>query len=341
MPALAAQGVAATPMECRRVLGRLISEGGTDPIPRRGLRRELRDALLTRTVWHRPEVVERVTDAADGAVRYVFRLADGLRTEAVWIPLAQPGRATVCLSTQVGCAMGCTFCATGRLGLSRNLSTAEMVGCLLTLRDESPGRLTGVVFMGQGEPFHNYEAVIQAAYVACDPCGVRISADAITLSTVGLVPQLRRYTAEGHPFRLVVSLHSARPELRARLAPVAGRVSLDELASAIADHARATRDRVTVAYVLLGGVNTDSAEVEALQALLGDVALRVNLIDVNDARADGFRRATNAERNAFHDALQVLGAPVVRRYSVGASRNAACGMLAATAVDPGSQGLPI
>jgi 23S rRNA (adenine2503-C2)-methyltransferase len=226
--------------------------------------------------------------------------------------------------------MACTFCATGRLGLARNLSAAEIVGSFLAVRDDAPGRLTGAVFMGQGEPFHNYDAVIQAARVLSDPCGGRIAKESITISTVGLVPAIRRYTEEGQPYRLVVSLHAATDRLRATLVPVAGRTPLAELADAIRQHHRRSGGRVTVAWVLLGGVNMDPGEARALRDLLGDVPLRLNLIDANDA--DGFRRATDGERDAFVDALQILEMPVVRRYSVGRASGAACGMLASRVI---------
>jgi 23S rRNA (adenine2503-C2)-methyltransferase len=196
-------------------------------------------------------------------------------------------------------------------------------------------RISGVVFMGQGEPLHNYDEVIAAARVLSNPCGGRIEAKSISISTVGLVPQILRYAAEGHKYRLVVSLHSAVAARRRALLPIAKQWSLDDLAAAIRVlHAR-TADRVTVAYCLLAGENTGDDEVEALRALLGDVPLRINLIDVNDARPateGGFVPPDDAERARFLDALQVLGQPIVRRYSGGKSTDAACGMLAAKVV---------
>jgi 23S rRNA (adenine2503-C2)-methyltransferase len=332
---LAAQGVVVALPEARRVLAWALSHGhvadGRAQLDGmvRPVSRAVRAAVAAHTTARRPEVVERVEDGVDGSVRYLFAAEDGARFEAVRIPLHKPGRFSVCLSSQVGCAMGCVFCATGRLGLARNLSAAEIVGAFCAVRDEAPGRVTGAVFMGQGEPLHNYEAVMQAASVLADPNGGRISADGITVSTVGLVPQIRRFTAEGRPFRLIVSLTSALPERRAALLPVAGRIPLEELAAALRAHHAVFQDRVTVAWVLMGGVNDGPEEVEALRALFGDVPLRVNLIDVNDDRPGGARRATAAERAAFMDALQVLRAPVVRRYSVGAAQASACGMLAA------------
>jgi 23S rRNA (adenine2503-C2)-methyltransferase len=196
--------------------------------------------------------------------------------------------------------------------------------------------VTGAVFMGQGEPFHNYDEVIRAARVLSHPCGARIAAEAITISTVGLVPQIRRYTVEGWPFRLIVSLTSAIAERRARLLPVAGRRwSIEETVSAIRDHQAATGDRVTVAWVAMAGLNTGADEVEALARLLAGTPVRLNLIDVNDARPDGYRAPGDAERAAFRDRLRALEVPVVRRYSGGAARHAACGMLANARFDAG------
>lgn len=278
----------------------------------------------------RLELVERVENERDRFVKYLFRSPDGALSEAVRIPLEKPGRFSVCLSSQVGCAMQCEFCATGRLGLTRNLETWEMVSAFLQVRDEAPGRVVGAVFQGQGEPLQNYDAVIRAAQVLSHPCGGRISGRSITLSTVGLAPQIRRFAAERHPYRLIISLTSAIEERRRRLLPVAGRVSLEELSRAVHEYAAvAKHGRLTLAMVLMAGVNTDAAEVAEIQRLFGDLDLRINLIDVNDARPGGFERASDAERKAFMNALQVLQAPIVRRYSGGVEKHAACGMLAA------------
>jgi 23S rRNA (adenine2503-C2)-methyltransferase len=329
------QGVRVRPEHCRRAIAQVVALGRDtvrptkSPIPRAAL--EAMEAGLT---WRRLEVVERVTDPTDGFVKYLFRSPDGALTEAVRIPLKKPGRFTVCLSSQVGCAMQCVFCATGRLGLSRNLEAWEMVAAFLTVRDEAPGRVTGAVFQGQGEPFHNYDEVIRAARMLAHPCGGRISAKAITISTVGLVTAIRRYTREGHPFRLILSLTSAVPERRARLLPIAGKVPLEDLVDAIAEHAAASRFGLqTIAWVVMGGVNHDAAEVQAMQRLFKDLPVRVNLIPVNDPRPDGFRRATDDEMGELMDQLQVLKMPVVRRYSGGQQRQAGCGMLASARLD--------
>jgi 23S rRNA (adenine2503-C2)-methyltransferase len=316
--------------EARRTMARVLSyKPDEHPNVRRPLRKTLFGELAQSTTRAELEVVERVTDDNDGFVKYLFRSPDGSLTEAVRIPLHKPGHFTVCLSSQVGCAMGCVFCATGRLGLTRNLKAWEMVAAFKRVRDEAPGRVSGAVFMGQGEPFHNYDEVIQAGRVLSNPCGGRISADMITISTVGLVPQIRRYAREGHRHRLIVSLTSAIPDKRRALLPVAGRFSMEEVSEAIREYAAVAKGRMTIAWVVMAGVNTGQDEVDALRDLLGDLKLRVNLIDVNDAREDGFKRATPTELKDFLNRLSVLNVPLVRRYSGGREKHAACGMLAA------------
>lgn len=338
--ALAERGVACSLREARQVLSRVISEGNDDPTPRREARKSLVTALHRHAQWRRPEVLERVPDREGKSLRYLFRLHDGLLVEAVRIGLHKPDCFTVCLSSQVGCAMGCDFCATGRLGLSRNLAPEEIVGCFLVVRDEAPGKVTGAVFMGQGEPFHAYDSVVTAAHVLCHPAGGRVSSDAITISTVGLVPQVRRYTRERHPFKLIISLTSAVPERRAALLPVAGRTPLPELVDAIREYATVAKGRVTVAWVTMAGVNTGDDEVEALRQALAGLYVQVNIIDVNDPRPGGYQRLSAEELSNFLDRMQVLGVPLVRRYSVGADENSACGMLAGRAATAAEREAP-
>jgi 23S rRNA (adenine2503-C2)-methyltransferase len=330
----AEHGVVCTEAEARRILGRLLSEGH-DSLE--GMKRPVSKGVragLERLTRRTPLVIaEVVRDDVDGFEKFLLRLDDGALVEAVKIPLEKPGHFTVCVSSQVGCAMGCVFCATGRLGLRRQLQRFEIVGQVFAVRASlRPGeRLTGVVFMGQGEPLHNYDEVIGAASVLSDPCGGRIDARNISISTVGLVPQMHRYAVEGHKFRLVVSLHSTVAQRRKALLPIARQWSIDEVAGAIRALHQASGDRVTVAFCLMAGVNTGIDEVQSLQALLGDVPLRINLIDVNDSRSiedGGFRPPSALELRGLLDALQALKQPVVRRYSGGKNTEAACGMLA-------------
>jgi 23S rRNA (adenine2503-C2)-methyltransferase len=325
---LRTQGVAVRDAEARRVLAHAVAHGregypAARPVPRRV--EEAIDALIDR----RPlEIVERVTDPSDGFVKFLFRLHDGAVAEAVLIPLEKPGRFTVCLSSQAGCAMRCDFCATGRLGLTRHLLAWEIVAQFVAVRAEAPGIVTGAVFQGQGEPLHNSDEVMRAAEILSDPCGGRIASEAITISTVGLVPAIRRFTRERRPYRLIVSLTSAIDARRRSLMPLAAAWPVGELADAIRSYQRVCGGRVTIAWVVLGGINTGMDEVDALRTLFADVPFRLNLIDVNDARPDGYARATPEELARFRDALRTLEVPVVRRYSGGAAKHAACGMLA-------------
>jgi 23S rRNA (adenine2503-C2)-methyltransferase len=325
---LRSSGVNVRDAEARRVFANAVGRGAggfptSRPVPRSV------EAAVDRLTDRAPlKIVERATDPSDGFVKYLFQMHDGTLAEAVRIPLEVEGRFSVCLSSQVGCAMGCDFCATGRLGLTRHLEPWEMVAQFIAVRAEAPGPVTGAVFQGQGEPLHNYTAVMRAAEILAHPCGGRISAKAITISTVGLVPAIHRYAQEGRPYRLIVSLTSAIDEKRRQLLPAASAWSVRELADAVRSYQQSTGGRATIAWVLMGGINHGRDEVEALRSHFNGVPLRLNLIDVNDARADGFRRATDAELAVFRDELRTLGIPVVRRYSGGAARHAACGMLA-------------
>ncbi len=317
---------AGIPLEdARRIVGAVI--GRDRPLrDARNVRREVLDRVEGLTTTGDLVEVTRV-DAKDGFRRYLFELPDGARVEAVRIPLYDTHH-VVCLSSQAGCALGCAFCATGALGLVRSLRSWEIVRQLMKVRADSARPVTGVVFMGQGEPFQNYDAVLDAAYALCDPAGARIDARRISISTAGVVPMIRRYTAEGHKFRLCVSLNAAMPWKRRALMPIEQGFPLGELVEAIREHA-ARRGRVTLEYVMISGVNVGEEDASALGALFEGVPIRLNPIAVNDATGR-HRPPTDAEWKAFRDALAraLPGQPVVRRYSGGQDEHAACGMLA-------------
>ncbi len=311
--------------DARRILGAVIGRG--EGLRRaRNVRREVLDRVEALATPGALAELHRV-DAADGFRKYLMACPDGARIEAVRIPLFDTHH-VACLSSQAGCAMACAFCATGTLGLTRSLASWEMVAQLLHLRADSARPITGVVFMGQGEPFANYDAVIDAAYALCDPSGARIDARRISISTAGLVPQIRRFTAEGHKFRLCVSLNAATPEKRRALMPIEKAWPLDELVEAVREHA-AAQGRVTLEYVMLAGVNTGEEDAEALGRLLRGIPVKLNPIAVNDATGR-FRAPTEPEWNEFRDRLarHLPGQPIVRRYSGGQDQHAACGMLA-------------
>jgi 23S rRNA (adenine2503-C2)-methyltransferase len=301
--------------------------------------------------------------------KFLFRLPGGDAVESV-LMLYPPhgsspdedweggprGRATVCISTQAGCAMGCTFCATGQFGFTRHLSVGEVVeqvARVSTMLGElrpgpgAPDHLTNVVFMGMGEPFANQEATWGAAYRLHQ--GFGLSARAITISTVGLVPGIRRAAAEPLPVNLAVSIHAASDEVRDRLVPVNRSWPIAELLDAVRDYVAATRRRVSFEYALMAGVNDDLEQAGRLGRLLaplrvprsGGHAAHVNLIPYNPTPGIGFSPPSKAAVRRFRDAVAASGVPVSVRANRGVGIDAACGQLRTTAGRPGRRVLPL
>ena len=245
--------------------------------------------------------------------------------ETVLIPLHKPGAVSLCLSSQVGCPMGCVFCATARMAQRRNLETWEIIDQFIQAREivRSGGRrVTGAVFMGMGEPFLNYDRVMAAADLLRCPFGGAVGAQSITISTVGLVPEIDRFTSEKRRFRLAISLGAATDAKRAQLVPVAARTPVAEVMAAARRHALARRDRVMLAYVCIGGVNVDESDARALADLIGDTPVRLDLIDVTDPTGAGsplLRRNTDGFatrwRVSFHSrsSAAIPAVPTSRR----------------------------
>lgn len=326
--------------EARRVAAAVVRMGPrllTEPVPQ--LRRAGLAALRAR--GHVPALTlesERASQV-DPFVKYLFRAGDGALLEAVRIPLAHAGRFTVCVSSQVGCALGCTFCATGRLGLRRNLEAWEIVEQVRAIRARLPadGRVHGVVFQGMGEPLANLDRVLEAVAVLSDPSALAIDARAITVCTSGLPSGIRRLAREAPRVRLGLSIASARPELRRRLMPIDGAHPLSEVIAAAVEHATTTKLAPMFAVTLLRGHNDGEADAAALAALVHDFAARagvrprLTLIAYNPIADvdDPFARTDAADEAAFRDALAARGVFTHRRYSGGGDVDAACGQLAA------------
>jgi 23S rRNA (adenine2503-C2)-methyltransferase len=316
----------------RRLVAAVVGRGIHDPliwgrdfqVPRK-----LREAITS--PLPRLQLERSVTSSIDGFEKLLFRTHDGLPLESVLIPLHKPGAVSLCLSSQVGCPMGCVFCATARMPRRRSLETWEIIDQFIQAREivNSEGRrVTGAVFMGMGEPFLNYDRVLAAADLLRCPFGGSVAARSITISTVGLVPEIDRFTREDRRFRLAISLGAATDAKRAQLVPLAGRTPVSLVMAAARRHALARRDRVMLVYVCIGGVNVEDADAEALADLIGDTPVRLDLIDVADA-AGRFLAPAPQEYRRFRDALaRWLPQPVVRRYSGGADIQAACGTLA-------------
>ena len=326
--ALAHLGV--SPHLARRILAGAVKHGEI-PAPGSHLTASLRERLLVATEIPHLKCVDEVVSPRDGFAKYLFEGRGGGRFEAVRIPLlhrpADP-KYVVCVSSQVGCAMGCVFCATGRMGFTRNLAAWEMVDQVLKIRARSPHPIGGVVFMGMGEPMLNYDAVLAAIQILSEPCGLALSAKAITVCTVGIVPGLRRFTQDRCPARLIVSLTSADPLRRRELLPVEQKYSSTELIDALREYHATSGRRVTLAWTMISGVNVGEADAEQLAALTRGLPIKLDLIDVNDPTGR-FRPPSPDELNTFRDALRAkLGMPVARRYSGGQDIHGACGMLA-------------
>jgi 23S rRNA (adenine2503-C2)-methyltransferase len=245
-------------------------------------------------------------------------------------------RATVCVSTQVGCAVGCAFCASGRLGLRRDLSAEEMIDQVFhfarSLRAEGR-RVTNVVFMGMGEPFHNYDETLRACRLLNDESGFGLAARSISVSTVGVVPGIDRFAAEPLQFNLAVSLHAATDELRDRLVPLNRTYPLDEVLAACARYVRRTHRKVMFEYVVLRGVNDTDEQAEALARRVRPPHYHVNLIAYNDT-GGRFARPRAADLSAFQARLEEAGVSCTVRRSPGADIEAACGQLALRAQVP-------
>lgn len=292
-----------------------------------GLKATLRHRLAARLAFgpRLSAAGERI--AADGTRKFLWRLADGEAIETVL--LRNLKTRTLCLSSQAGCALRCAFCATGRLGLRRDLAPGEIVESARRSARAAGVRASDVVFMGQGEPLHNYDGVVHAARLLADRRGASISPRRITLSTAGLVPQILRFAREGQPWRLHVSLHSAVQETRERLMPIARVYPIPELVAALRElGARRPRRWITLQYVAIPGVNMDEAQVDALERELGGLRYILNVIPYNDA-GPGFRAPTWREVKDFTTRLRRLGCPVKVRYSGGKREGMGCGQLSA------------
>jgi 23S rRNA (adenine2503-C2)-methyltransferase len=303
------------------------------------LSKSLRETLKERAEVGMPKVLETATgDTADTATKYLFELADGQRVETVYIPMED--RVTLCVSSQVGCAFGCTFCATGLLGLKRSMTAGEIVGTLLAVRHRSDRPITNVVFMGMGEPLANLDEVMRAWAMLTDPDGVGVSKRKVTISTVGLPHKIRELAKYDYPPKLVFSIASPHEDERAKLLPVAGRWSLQENHDALMEYARASKHRITIALLVADRLNDSEDDVMALHRWIGNLPAKINLLRYNEA-AGSFHRANEEALERVAARFVQLGRTVVLRKSRGRDISAACGQLAARSMNvPGVRGEP-
>lgn len=327
--------------EARSVIARVHRD--EDPmLPDSRVRRSSREALAGLGRVPALAVVDSVRSSLDPFVKFALRTNDGHVIETVRIPLERPGRFTVCVSSQVGCALACAFCATGRLGLGRNLETWEIVEQVRVVRRSlersRAERVHGVVFQGMGEPLSNADRVIAAVRVLTEPAALAIDARNVTVCTSGLPAGILRLSRELPRVRLGWSIGTARAGARRSLMPIDGAHPLEDVYAACVEHAKITELSPMWAVTLLAGVNDSPDDARALSELARRFARdtgrrpRISVIPYNsiaEGSADPFSRSTDAAEARFRDTLHALGTPTHKRYSGGSDVGAACGQLAA------------
>ena len=279
-------------------------------------------AELERTAFISNLEPEAVEVGSDGTRKYLFRLSDGNAVESVLIP--DEDHNTLCISSQAGCAMACAFCLTGTFHLTRNLTTAEIVNQIMAVRRDVEVR--NIVMMGMGEPLHNLDNVIPALQIMLDGNGLQISNRRLTVSTCGLVPEIERL---GHAvsINLAVSLNATTDELRDRIMPVNRRYPLASLLAALKRYPLPGNRKITIEYVLLGGLNDTAEDAKRLVRLLSDIPCKINLIPFNPHEAADFRPPARAAIDYFHKYLLDRNFTVITRSSRGDDISAACGQL--------------
>jgi 23S rRNA (adenine2503-C2)-methyltransferase len=341
-PAGALEGLlAGEPAFRGRQLRQWLARGVTDPQQMTDLPQALRDRLA-RALPPAPTTLRHVT--ADGGLTHkvLLGLEDGEAIESVLMcypadGTRKRGRATVCISTQAGCAMGCPFCATGQAGLRRQLRTDEVVAQIAAVQgllrdgavaaDGVPDHVTNIVFMGMGEPLANPEVTLAALRWLLDRDGFDLSARSITLSTIGLVPAIRRLVRFEAPITLAVSLHAPTDELRDQLVPINRQHPLDELLAACDDHVAVTGRRMTFEYVLIDGVNAGPSHARQLVDLLAPRRSHVNLIPMNPTPAVPWTAPPVTAQRRFAAILERGGLTATIRHNRGTAIDAACGQL--------------
>ena len=287
---------------------------------------DLRRALAEKYALHALEPAEEKDSAAGESVKYLFRTHDGRLLESVLI--SQQGRETVCVSTQLGCKIGCTFCASGKGKFGRNLTAGEIVEQVARVAQRTGRRVSNIVFMGMGEPLDNFEATMKALKILQAPWGFNIGARRITVSTSGITPKIVEFVkrSEGR-VRLSVSLHSSQEAKRTELVPINKKYSLKELAETLRNiHHKLKRD-ITFEYTLIDGVNDSADEARGVARLAAPLKAKVNIIPYNPIREMEYQTPSAAKVEIFRSILEKHGVRVIVRQTAGRDINAACGQL--------------
>jgi 23S rRNA (adenine2503-C2)-methyltransferase len=320
----------------RQVFQWIHRRGVTDLALMSDLSRELRATLAGHFDLRTPSVVQR-EQSVDGTTKFLLRLEDGKHIETVCIPESFSGapdpsesdRITFCLSTQVGCAMRCAFCLTGKMGIDRNLTAGEIVGQVRVLVRELglTEQRFNLVLMGMGEPLHNYDNTMKALRILADEHGMAVSPRRVTLSTVGVLPALERLATEPVMPNLAISLHSTTEAQRDLLVPINRKYGIEDLLNACRRFPLKRRERITFEYVMLKDVNDTPDDARRLVRLLNGIKGKVNLLPLNEAAGIPFERPSDAAVNRFARILSERGVTVSVRKSRGRDIRAACGQL--------------
>ena len=292
------------------------------------LSKDIRDKLQEESFISRLKSSE-ILRAKDGTAKFLFQLNDGNQIETVLIPDRK--RLTLCVSSQVGCAMGCTFCLTGKMGWKRNLSIAEILNQVLMVQEtlEEGESITNIVFMGMGEPFANYDNVLSSVELLLNKDGFAFHSKRITVSTSGLIPQIERFSKGERPCRLAISLNATDDKTRSRLMPVNKRYPLQKLIEACRRISLVNKEQITFEYVIIKGVNDRPVDSRRMINLLKGIPAKVNLIPLNESEEIPFKRPSGEITLAFQKALKKAGIITIIRTSKGKGISGACGQLCA------------
>lgn len=293
------------------------------------LSKSLRERLGAAYTAGNLKIEQKFVSRIDETRRYLLKLEDGNYIESVLMKYHHGY--TICVSSQVGCAMGCRFCASTRNGKARNLSVGEIIGQVMTVQKDLGERISNIVMMGIGEPLDNYDEVLKFLEIVNHPSGLNIGHRHITLSTCGLVPKIKDLADRQLQITLSVSLHAADDETRSEIMPVNRRYSISQLMDACRYYIKKTNRRISFEYTLISGVNDNSAEAEKLLKLLHGMLCHVNLIPVNPVKETGFKQGSRAKIEEFQRILESGGISATIRREMGADISAACGQLRASA----------
>ena len=311
----------------KQILEALYQKGQSDPLSWSTLPTSLRHALAEEFPAPGLEPL-RKQESADGTVKWLWKLPDGQSVETVMIPAEEAGRRTVCVSTQVGCAYRCGFCASGMKGFLRDLTAGEIVQQVAQVdRALKPDRVSNIVFMGMGEPLSNYDNLIRAIRIINSPAGLRIGARKITISTVGLIPKMEQLAKEGLQLELAVSLHAPNDAIRGKIMPVNKKYPMVRLMAACRAFVKATKRLITFEYILIDGLNDQPHHAEELAGRLKGILCKVNLIPCHPIPGTPWGRPPEERMIAFEKKLKEKGIVATLRTSRGLDIEGACGQL--------------